>query len=333
MNISTLLAESAIYGIEQFVPRPYRSAIRVIGARREAVRRTRQGIELVFGFLSGGDSVPEDNDFYWDPSDDIFARDSDWAEFRNGPPIKMARTRGFSSSRRRSSSRRMRPTSKRRGVTKPQVKRMIMEQTLMQDIISYIQDITPILYQRNSSPGNTSTRLFRTESKSEIAIGSQTAQIGDRTGNTVTIKSVQLHWRFSLISGSTANIRVIVGLWFSDGVPLIENVLTTRTTDGTTQIANLDAAPLKSTTDPDAAAGTSEGRFRILADRMVTVAAGLSETVHRIQTFPQLRGHVVKYHDKTDLDESSGALWYILIHDSTVNAPSVHLTSKIKYSA
>lgn len=328
---SDFIVDAALTGAETLFP-PLSAALRLTKTRKQVVQTAAEFLDLASDFIFGGSQVsksggPRKRDRDFVDLTGIWAIDAD----HESALSDMARSRGFRRSK--TTSRRRKPASRGGSVTKRTVKRMIMDQTLKQDLVSFVEDksLTPIA--RNSNTTVQAIRILLAENKAEIAIGSQDVAAGDRSGNSIILKSAQLNFRIDKNGAApqSQTVRIIAGYWFGDGTPNLRDIFTSKTTDGTTVIVNWDTATYRSATDSDAT-HLASAAFKILFDRRVIVSTGLAETAHR-DVILAVKGHVVRYHNEASTDESSGALWLFVIWDGTANAPLVHMTSKIKYSS
>ncbi len=347
-SIVDALAEGLDVELRSFMRDPLAAAFNVGGLPLRVSRRVVAGIQdrsfeplreslrdivrnvpsrIAFGelqFLSGSKlDLQRRRDF--DPFDDHFGANSSSMSSRGKRP-RTTKMLSHRSTKRKVS----------RAEVKKIVKKTLLKEMEAQHFISTSSGNTP---NANDSVTSVGTLMFSTENKSEIAIGSQTAGYGNRSGNEITLKNIMTRLKFIMTAVGTSVFRLLIVLFPSEprrGVPQIQDVLNCYDVPGgTTASVLLDIATYRAKLDLNGTSGEPNETYRILFDKLYRCSDGLAPELTTPLISLPVAGLKATYQSESALNTEIGnnSVWYWVISDKTgASRGSYNIMNKVKYS-
>ena len=206
----------------------------------------------------------------------------------------------------------------------------------------YTQNAAPATVLQSSALTGAGTELLRTEDKAEINILSQSASIGNRSGNKITLKSLQFRAKLTANTATDGNaiqyVRLLI-IQFTKGDlanALLANALNKKATGGITLNNAMLFFHRGRMDDPSFEWQTD---YRVLFDKFYavskpTVNDGVPNQIFIKETvnIPK-KGIEITYNGKASSDYATNKIMAYLIHSTTTNlgTPSWEWIVKSRY--
>ncbi len=276
---------------------------------------------------------------------DVYIHDPDFFDYKSQSPArnssprhsrKMAKRykKGYRSFKRRKTS--------YKKVCSPSTMRKAIRQEMLNtkfDVYLNEDNGTSLAADGTAISGMIAAHVFQTENKADIAIGTQTPNYGDRNGNHVAVKSINLGFHIKKNAASITHtdlVRIMVFSFEGPSNSSTAGVAMNRVLADATQPNNVTPITRShNVTLPYL--GRRQGNpdnvynYSVLADKIVTLSDGLSETVKVNFNKSWAGGHNINYTGEFN-HVLRGGLYYILMTDAATNGPTYTVMKKVKYA-